>query len=84
MLVVVPVGLLAGAPEGPFAGRFNAPSAKATNEVARFLSGFDISDDGIVDITTPKSAVVGACCQTRQNIVTQTNHKWGYVMRHSQ
>ena len=49
--------------DGSLVGGTDMPSAKATNEVARFLSGFDDSAGDIVDITTPKSAAVGASCQ---------------------
>lgn len=49
--------------------RADTPSAIATNEVTKFVSGFDTSIGDIVDITTPKSAVVGASYtqQTTQN-----------------
>ena len=40
--------------------RADTPSAIATNDVTKFVSGFDTSVGDIVDITTPKSAVVGA------------------------
>jgi hypothetical protein len=43
-----------------FPDRADTPSAMATNEVTKFVSGFDTSVGDIVDITTPKSAVVGA------------------------
>ena len=46
--------------ELPTSVRGWTPSANATNEVTRFLSGSDICSVDIVDITTPKSAVVGA------------------------
>ena len=50
--------------------RADTPSAIATNEVTKFVSGFDASIGDIVDITTPKSAVVGAA-YTQQ--ITQTD-----------
>ena len=77
-VVESPVDTIAGGPSvvvvcdrsrNCFPDRADTPSAITTNEVTKFVSGFDTSIGDIVDITTPKSAVVGASYtqQTTQN-----------------
>ena len=77
---VLPV-VIEGSRKGSSAGRTGTFSAKATNEVARFLSGSDICAGDIVDMTTPKSAVSGASCHDDKQSQSHKSHiKFAYCI----